>query len=113
MVLGELSTYLSQPQIAKIAFELDTQNSFCYNNFMGLTPLRESVAAFLNRKFKCLPTENGSGIQPEHIVVGSGCAGLLNVIFCLLADENDAVLIPAPYYAAFDNDMKVCRSFKR
>ena len=107
LVLEELSTYLSKPHIAKIAFELEPQLSFCYSNFMGLAPLRQSVANLFSRKFKCV--EDGVyKVKPDNIVVGSGCAGLLNVLFGLLADENDAVLIPAPYYAAFDNDMKVC-----
>jgi len=107
LVVEELATYLSQPHMAQVGFQTEPQLSFCYSNFMGLAPLRQSVATFFTRKFKCIAEEN-EALKPEHIVVGSGCAGLLNVLFCLLADEKDAVLIPAPYYAAFDNDMKVC-----
>jgi 1-aminocyclopropane-1-carboxylate synthase len=41
------------------------------------------------------------------VVVGAGAASLLNHAFTLLLSPGDAVLIPAPYYAAFENDMKV------
>ena len=46
-------------------------------------------------------------IRPEYIAVGSGAASLLSHLALSLAEEGDAVLIPAPYYAAFDADMKV------
>jgi len=36
-----------------------------------------------------------------------GCAGLLNGLFFSIAEAGDAVLIPSPYYAAFESDMKV------
>lgn len=36
-----------------------------------------------------------------------GCAGLLNSLFFSLAEAGDGVLIPSPYYAAFESDMKV------
>jgi Aspartate/tyrosine/aromatic aminotransferase len=43
----------------------------------------------------------------EHVILGSGCAGLLNGLFFSLLEPGDGVLIPAPYYAAFESDMKV------
>jgi hypothetical protein len=46
-------------------------------------------------------------INPAHIGIGSGAAGILNGLFYLLGDEGDCCLIPAPYYAAFENDMSV------
>jgi len=118
LVLNELSTYLSQPHISKIGFEISKQNSFCYNSFMGLVPLREAIVSFYTHTFlkrhdkdtEPAPPKRTTTtpiINPEHVVIGSGCAGLLNTLFCLLTDVHDAVLIPAPYYAAFDNDMKV------
>jgi hypothetical protein len=46
-------------------------------------------------------------VNPAHIGIGSGAAGILNGLFYLLGDEGDCCLIPAPYYAAFENDMSV------
>ena len=38
-------------------------------------------------------------IQPNHIAFGSGASSLLSHLAQSLAEEGDAVLIPAPYYA--------------
>lgn len=44
-------------------------------------------------------------IDPEGVVVGAGCNAVLeNLCFCL-AQAGDAVLIPRPYYAAFEFDL--------
>ena len=46
-------------------------------------------------------------IRPENVAFGSGAAALLSHLALSLAEEGDAVLIPAPYYAAFDVDLKI------
>jgi len=98
---------------------------FCYNSFLGLPVARQSIAYFLAKRF--LHTESAKArsshplqkhktgvslekalqsINPAHIGIGSGAAGILNALFFLLGDEGDVCLIPAPYYAAFENDMR-------
>jgi aspartate/methionine/tyrosine aminotransferase len=105
--------------------------NYCYNDMRGMMHARESVARFLTRKFlrrKVVivgpnhhdhdtdddhdegshDTSNGAGvIKGENVILGSGCAGLLNGLFFCLLEPGDVVLIPAPYYAAFESDMKV------
>lgn len=76
---------------------------YCYNNFLGLEPARNAVASFLENYFS--PQQHNK-IDPENIALSSGCAALLNSLFYSLAEEGDAVLIPAPYYAVFESDMK-------
>ncbi len=34
-------------------------------------------------------------------------SAIIDNLFFVLGDEGDGVLIPAPYYPAFDNDLKV------
>ena len=46
-------------------------------------------------------------IRPEHVAFGSGASSLLSHLALSLAEEGDAVLIPAPYYAAFDVDLRM------
>jgi aspartate/methionine/tyrosine aminotransferase len=46
-------------------------------------------------------------IQPNHVAFGSGASSLLSHLAQSLAEEGDAVLIPAPYYAAFDGDLRI------
>lgn len=36
----------------------------------------------------------------------AGCTAILDNLFYALCDEGDGVLIPAPYYPAFDNDLQ-------
>lgn len=46
-------------------------------------------------------------IDPSNVIIGPGASSLLNHLFFTLADRGDVVLVPAPYYAAFEKDMKV------
>ena len=103
LVQDMLSKRLQEADVMKSAF--DHPEMFCYNDFLGLPSIREKVATFLTRKF--LRNERMNQILPEHVVLGSGCGSLLNLLFFVLAEEGDAVLIPAPYYAAFESDMSV------
>lgn len=105
LILKELSSRLSQYQVAKTAF-VDEAN-YCYNDMRGMMHVRESVARFLTRKFLKPEKGNDSVVNAEHVILGSGCAGLLNGLFLSLLEEGEAVLIPAPYYAAFESDMKI------
>lgn len=53
------------------------------------------------------PEEALSHVHPSHVALAAGTAPLLNNLFFLLGQEGDACLIPAPYYAAFENDMNL------
>jgi hypothetical protein len=86
--------------------------SYSYNSFLGVPAARQAVAYFLARRFlfpdvPLTPEQALQHVSPAHVALGSGCAALLNYTFFILGEENDAVLIPAPYYAAFENDMNV------
>lgn len=89
----------------------DSQVYF-YNSFLGMPVTREAAAYFLARRF-LFPDEVDLGpdlalthIQPRHVSISAGGAAILNNIFFLLGDAGDACLIPRPYYAAFENDMR-------
>lgn len=42
--------------------------------------------------------------HPDQLVIGPGCGGILHELSFLLFDSDDSVLIPTPYYPAFDHD---------
>lgn len=70
-----------------------------YTDTTGLPAAKAAIAQFLESYvFKC------SSVLPSNLVVSSGCTGILNELSILLFDKDDSVLIPAPYYAAFDPD---------
>lgn len=101
-----------QPGTATAAFS--DSIVYGYNSFLGLSIARDAVAYFLAKRFyrpdqaaTMTPQMALSLIDPEHIAIGSGCAGILNQLFFSLGEDGDACLIPAPYYAAFEKDMSV------
>ena len=100
-----------QPGTATAAFADSTV--FCYNSFLGMPLARQAVAYFLTRRFlhpnnpHPPPDDTGNIVQYQHVAIGSGAASLLHQTFLLLGEAGDACLIPAPYYAAFDNDMNL------
>lgn len=124
LAIDILSERLQKPSTTVSAFSDSTV--YCYNSFLGLPVARRSVAYFLTKRFlhaeraatrlnQHLRT-SGTGvtlekslqsINPAHIGIGSGAVSVLNSLFYLLGDEGDACLIPAPYYAAFENDMRI------
>lgn len=105
---------------AQIAFGNET--NFCYNNNNGIEEVRQQVANFITRKFIKLDNTNTHddtksntefridtthGAKADQIVLGAGAAAILNFLFRFIAEEKEVVLIPAPYYAAFEYDMSI------
>jgi 1-aminocyclopropane-1-carboxylate synthase len=72
-----------------------------YGGFKGTFQLQTAFAGLLNRTFVKEPV-----LEPDNFCILSGCSGILDNLFYCLADEGESVLIPAPYYPAFDNDLE-------
>lgn len=111
LIVELLGVRLMQIETASRAFSDSTV--YCYNNTLGLPGPREAVAYFLAKHFM-FPEQRDMSfrealnlIRPEHVAFGSGAASLLSQLALSLAEKGDAVLIPAPYYAAFDADLKI------
>eukprot|EP00581_Thalassiosira_minuscula_P013756 CAMPEP_0183728716 /NCGR_PEP_ID=MMETSP0737-20130205/28727_1 /TAXON_ID=385413 /ORGANISM="Thalassiosira miniscula, Strain CCMP1093" /LENGTH=468 /DNA_ID=CAMNT_0025960729 /DNA_START=76 /DNA_END=1478 /DNA_ORIENTATION=- len=111
LIIELVGLRLMQIETASRAFSDSTV--YCYNNTLGLPGPREAVAYFLAKHFM-FPEQRDMSfgealgfIQPGHVAFGSGAASLLSHLALSLADEGDAVLIPAPYYAAFDADLRI------
>ena len=52
------------------------------------------------------PGPDPDRIDPDHCALGSGVASLLSHLLFILLKPNDAVLVPAPYYSSFENDLQ-------
>jgi 1-aminocyclopropane-1-carboxylate synthase len=107
-----LAERFMHPGTATAAFS--DSRVFNYNSFLGLSVARDAVAYFLAKRFyrpdeaaTMTPQTALSLINPAHVAIGAGCAGILNLLFFGLGENGDACLIPAPYYAAFEKDMNV------
>eukprot|EP00898_Chlorokybus_atmophyticus_P006547 jgi/Chlat1/6894/Chrsp52S06632 len=73
----------------------------------------EFLQAMASVMCRALGLPSSDAINPAKITAGSGITGLLDVVAFCLADEGDALIIPAPYYPAFETDFgyraNVCR----
>lgn len=68
-----------------------------YGLLYGTPRLRAATAALLAPVWP--------GVDAEHLVVVSGATAALDVLATTLCDPGEAILVPAPYYAAFDTDL--------
>eukprot|EP00890_Picochlorum_soloecismus_P000397 jgi/Picsp_1/1358/NSC_04837-R2_transducin wd40 domain-containing protein len=79
----------------------DGQVVMNYGNMKGMLQLQKAFIGLLNRTFV-----SGVQLEPEHVCLLSGSSCVLESLFFCIADSNDGVLIPTPYYPAFDNDLQ-------
>lgn len=70
-----------------------------YAALHGMEEFRQALANFLART-------TGVEMQAEQIAVGSGASAILDMMMYAICEPGDGVLIPAPYYAGFDHDLK-------
>ncbi|QDZ24643.1 1-aminocyclopropane-1-carboxylate synthase [Chloropicon primus] len=67
---------------------------FAYTSFRGEPRFRQAVANYVEMTF-CPQAR----IDPENLAISSGCGAV--------CEAGEEVLIPSPYYPAFDNDLRV------
>lgn len=67
-----------------------------YTDSRGIWPLRQAIAAHLERR--C-----GRPVAPERILVTQGTSSAMLLVFSLLIDAGDEVLIPTPHYPCYPN----------
>lgn len=78
-----------------------------YGPLHGAPVLREAVAKFLKIKlYQELPHPCPFAFGAEDIVCTAGATAALSNLFYAICSPGDVVLIPAPYYSAFDNDLR-------
>jgi DNA-binding transcriptional MocR family regulator len=101
LLVPALSSFTSAPT----SFAADM---IYYQPTHGRPSARMAMARYLERTLGGLPEElkkNEKSLDPEGLVMGAGCNAVLENLCICLADAGDAVLIPTPYYAAFEFDL--------
>ncbi len=66
----------------------------------GIPELREALA----EKFK---TQNGIDYKPSEVVLSAGAKNILFLLFLMLLNEGDEVLVPAPYWVSYTEQIKL------
>ncbi len=74
--------------------------SVAYDNHTGSLALRDQIAAFGSANLW------GRMIDADNIVVLSGAGAILEILFHVLADAGEGVLVPTPSYAGFWMDLE-------
>lgn len=64
----------------------------------GTAELREAVADLLGRTWR-------TTVDPDELVVTAGATAALDIAATTVCDPGDVILVPAPYYSAFDTDL--------
>ena len=67
-----------------------------YTDSRGLPELRAAIAADKARR-------TGVRVDPEQVIVTSGTSPALLLVFSLLLEPGDEVIVPAPHYACYPN----------
>lgn len=70
-----------------------------YGPLYGLDSFRQVMAGYLT-------TMTGAEVKKDQIVTASGSSAIIDMLMYCLCDSGDGVIIPAPYYAGFDHDLK-------
>eukprot|EP00934_Nitzschia_sp_Nitz4_P005291 Nitzschia sp. Nitz4//scaffold1_size375055//77396//79050//NITZ4_000230-RA/size375055-augustus-gene-0.662-mRNA-1//1//CDS//3329540907//5281//frame0 len=71
-----------------------------YQPTHGRPNTREAMASYLTDILKL-----STPLEPEGIVVGAGCNAVLENLCVCLAEPGEGVMLPTPYYAAFQFDI--------
>jgi aspartate aminotransferase len=69
-----------------------------YTNASGMKTLREAIAARYNKR-------HGMSLQQEHVIAGNGGKQELFNIMLALVSDGDEVIIPAPYWVSFPDQV--------
>jgi aspartate/methionine/tyrosine aminotransferase len=80
-----------------------------YQPTHGMSSTRKAMAKYLHRLLLSSSSSStlkqSSSFISDNIVLGAGCNAVLENLCMVLTDPGEAVLIPTPYYAAFEFDL--------
>jgi|LGOV01.1.fsa_nt_gb 1-aminocyclopropane-1-carboxylate synthase len=106
--MGTAETHLVNDEVTdiimKIQRDMTVKPSYIHYDYSyGIPEFRTAIAEY----WQNLIFENNTErlIKAENIVVGCGCSIALEMLATMLGDPGDAILIPAPYYTGFEDDI--------
>lgn len=78
-----------------------------YTDLLGHPEVREEVAKFMGNHLCKTP------ISPDRIAFSAGASAIIEVSSFVLANPNDVVVIPAPSYPMYSNDLGIKSEIER
>jgi aspartate/methionine/tyrosine aminotransferase len=88
------------PALNKFAANTFTADCIYYQPTQGRPALREAFCDYLQRLLNL-----SKPLDPDGLIMGTGCNAVLENLCITLAEPGEGVLIPTPYYAAFEFDL--------
>jgi aspartate/methionine/tyrosine aminotransferase len=73
-----------------------------YTHSLGTSELREAICGHYRNRY-------GVRVDADQVVIGSGTSPLMFVLFSILLDSGDEVIISDPHYACYPNFIKFVR----
>lgn len=87
---------LAPSEVRRVAQQALEGERSRYTDSRGLAALREAIADDCERRSSFRP-------DPSNIVVTSGTSPAMLMVFSLLLEAGDEVIVPEPYYACYPN----------
>lgn len=78
-----------------------TRGETRYTDSRGLAELREAIAIDKTRR-------SGVAVDPEQVIVTSGTSPAMLLVFSLLIEAGDEVILPTPHYPCYPNFIRYC-----
>lgn len=95
MEVGEPDFPTPEP-VKEAAFRALQADDTHYTHSLGKLALREAIAAHYWRKY-------GVKISPEQVLVTSGTSPGMLLVFSVLMEAGEEIIIPDPYYSCYPN----------
>jgi len=95
LCLGEPDFATPQPIVETTVRALE-QGATSYTHSLGLPVLREEISAHYRRRY-------GVNVDPGRVIVSAGTSPLLLLLFSLLLEQGDELILPDPGYACYPN----------
>lgn len=74
----------------------------CYGDDTGLNYFKRNLLEFLRSWI----VGNEVNWKPDDMIIMNGCGSVLSMLFFVICDPGDVVLVPSPLYWGFYNDLK-------
>ena len=72
-----------------------------YSPGLGLLPLKQAICDYQKRRFKL-------DYKPEEVMVTVGGSEGIDMMFRVMLEEGDEVILPTPCYVSYDPIAKLC-----
>ena len=93
--IGEPDFDTPEP-VKAAAIKALSQGDTHYTHSMGKIELREAIADFYKKKY-------GAVVSPDQVIVTSGTSPGLLLIFSVLLEKGDEIILSDPHYACYPN----------